>query len=216
MEKKNTGLIVITVILSILVLGLGGFIVYDKCLRNKNDDKPITNNNKDDTNDVLYKYSLSNRKYVQQSADNNCLLTMVDTNGGAYILQWGPTEHIDKEILDNLDKALSPYVKTPLKASDDSFEDENTLNAYKIQGDDFLASYFVHSKNDNNEYCILIRKDGTLSYFSTYDIYYKGEFNLKNIDNVKNVISIGDNQYTGMPFAITFDGKKIALNDYIK
>lgn len=32
MEKKNTGLIVLIIVLSLLVLGLGGYIVYDKVL----------------------------------------------------------------------------------------------------------------------------------------------------------------------------------------
>ena len=32
MEKKNTGLIVLVVVLSLLVVGLGGYIVYDKIL----------------------------------------------------------------------------------------------------------------------------------------------------------------------------------------
>ena len=34
MEKKNTGLIVLVVVLSLLVVGLGGYIVYDKILNN--------------------------------------------------------------------------------------------------------------------------------------------------------------------------------------
>ena len=36
MEKKNTGLIVLVVILLLVVLGLGGFIVYDKVLEEDN------------------------------------------------------------------------------------------------------------------------------------------------------------------------------------
>ena len=33
MENKNTGILILTVILSFLVLGLGGFIVFDKLLK---------------------------------------------------------------------------------------------------------------------------------------------------------------------------------------
>ena len=106
-------------------------------------------------------------------------------------------------------------MKTSLKASDDSFEDEDTLNAYKIQEDDFLASYFVHSKNDNNEYCILIRKDGTLSYF--YDDIESEEFlKLKNISNVKDAVSVSGSNFLYSPYAITKDGTEISLKDYIK
>ena len=35
MEKKNTGLIVLVIILSVLVVALSGFFVYDKLLNNK-------------------------------------------------------------------------------------------------------------------------------------------------------------------------------------
>lgn len=41
MEKKNTGLVVLVIILSLLVVGLGGYIVYDKLLG----DKDIDNKN---------------------------------------------------------------------------------------------------------------------------------------------------------------------------
>lgn len=55
MENKNTGYIVVIIILSLLVLGLGGFIVYDKVI--SNDEPKITNNDvkeneEKDTNEV--------------------------------------------------------------------------------------------------------------------------------------------------------------------
>lgn len=48
MEKKNTGLIVLVVILSLLVVGLGGYIVYDKVL--SKEDSNINNGVKDNDN----------------------------------------------------------------------------------------------------------------------------------------------------------------------
>lgn len=63
MEKKNTGLIVLVVILSILVIGLGGFIVYDKLLSEKdlqiNDTQPNKDKNKNElklSSEELEKY----------------------------------------------------------------------------------------------------------------------------------------------------------------
>ena len=51
MEKKN-GLIVLIIILSILVIGLSGFIIYDKVLsNNKSENKIIENNNNQENND---------------------------------------------------------------------------------------------------------------------------------------------------------------------
>ena len=53
MEKKNTGLIDLVVVLSLLVVGLGGYIVYDKMLdKNINDsDNKGKNDNIIDKND---------------------------------------------------------------------------------------------------------------------------------------------------------------------
>lgn len=48
MEKKNTGLIVLVVVLSLLVVGLGGYIIYDKML-----DKSINDTNSKDDNDNI-------------------------------------------------------------------------------------------------------------------------------------------------------------------
>lgn len=49
MEKDNKGLIVLVVILSLLVVGLGGYIIYDKVI-DVEDKKEILNNNKEDNN----------------------------------------------------------------------------------------------------------------------------------------------------------------------
>ena len=47
MEKKNTGLVILVIILSLLVVGLGGFIVYDKVLSDDRiEDNKINNENK--------------------------------------------------------------------------------------------------------------------------------------------------------------------------
>jgi hypothetical protein len=47
MEKKNTGLIVLVIVLSLLVVGLGGFIVYDKVLSNNEVENNYNSSNND-------------------------------------------------------------------------------------------------------------------------------------------------------------------------
>ena len=59
MEKKNTGLIIIVIVLSVLVVGLSGYIVYDKILSTSN----TTTNQKeassiDTDNKINKKYSV--------------------------------------------------------------------------------------------------------------------------------------------------------------
>lgn len=61
MENKNTGLIVLVIILSLIVVGLSGFIIYDKVLSNdKIDDNNINdtndNNENNDNTDLLNQY----------------------------------------------------------------------------------------------------------------------------------------------------------------
>lgn len=51
MEKKNTGLIVLVIILFLLVIGLGGFIVYDKILNNNDNNTNNEVNNNNEAND---------------------------------------------------------------------------------------------------------------------------------------------------------------------
>lgn len=45
MEKKNTGLVILTIILSVLVVALSGYIVYDKMLNNNDLDNNISDEN---------------------------------------------------------------------------------------------------------------------------------------------------------------------------
>ena len=62
MEKKNTGLIVLVVVLVITVLGTSGFIVYDKVLNNKNNE---TNNNQENNKDKIKEELWINSDLVQ-------------------------------------------------------------------------------------------------------------------------------------------------------
>ena len=52
MEKKNTGLMVLVIILSLLVLGLSGYIVYDKVLSKEDVSNDVQNVN-DESNDIV-------------------------------------------------------------------------------------------------------------------------------------------------------------------
>lgn len=86
MEKKNTGLIVFIVILLLLVLGLGGFIVYDKVLSDKTTDNKNNNgtSNTSCPTENQYKYDVSKRKQTQV-IKTQYLQVIVDTAGDAYV-----------------------------------------------------------------------------------------------------------------------------------
>ena len=73
MEKKSNGLLIcIIVILSILVLGLGGFIVYDKLLSdNGSSDNNSDNSNKKDDDNKQDNKNDNGKKIAQIIIDNN-------------------------------------------------------------------------------------------------------------------------------------------------
>ena len=83
MEKKNTGLIVLVVVLSLLVVGLGGYIVYDKILNNGISDNGNADNIKDDDSHT-YNFSIMEGYYFKQENDTNG-----ESSYGLYLLANG-------------------------------------------------------------------------------------------------------------------------------
>lgn len=65
MEKNNKGLIILVIILIIMVLSLGGYIVYDKLIDNKNDVVDKTDNKVDNNED--------DNKVVQDTKEESIL-----------------------------------------------------------------------------------------------------------------------------------------------
>lgn len=104
MDRKNKGLIVLVIILTVLVLGLGGYIVYDNVL-SKNNDTDINSNNSNNDNildndengnksEIITKdelvsllegywyYEMDNSKYLVVFEDNTFRTGMYQTDGG--------------------------------------------------------------------------------------------------------------------------------------
>lgn len=52
-KQKNKGLIITVIILAVLVVTLGGYIIYDKIIPNENAKTDIKNSNKDNSNDKI-------------------------------------------------------------------------------------------------------------------------------------------------------------------
>ena len=111
MEKKNTGLIVLVVILSLLVVGLGGYIVYDKVL--SKEDSNINNDVKDNNN-------------IQNNTDNT-------TNNDA---STSGNDDLDlskklKSVFGSIyDFMISPNPYCGKRSSDDKIEAEGGLYYY--------------------------------------------------------------------------------------
>ena len=206
MEKKNTSLIVFIVILSLLVLGLGGFITYDKVFKEK-DNK---NNNDNENNNV--KVELKEMKDVQ-IVNGDDVNVLVDTLGNAYVLM-PKKPNIDDNNYDAkiMKSNLLQFEKNSTKYNINGYvnsNNENTITGYKLNVSNVLSVYNL------GHHFIFLKKDGTLSYF--YDDIASEEFlKLKNISNVKDAVSVSGSNFLYSPYAITKDGTEISLKDYIK
>ena len=206
MEKKNTSLIVFIVILSLLVLGLGGFITYDKVFKEK-DNK---NNNDNENNNV--KVELKEMKDVQ-IVNGDDVNVLVDTLGNAYVLMPKKTNVDDNNYNAKVIKSnLLQFEKNSTKYNISGYvnsNNENTITGYKLNVSNVLSVY------NSSHHFIFLKKDGTLSYF--YDDIASEEFlKLKNISNVKDAVSVSGSNFLYSPYAITKDGTEISLKDYIK
>lgn len=136
MEKKNTGLIVFVIILLIAVLGLSGFIVYDKVV--KKDSNTVRNSDKlklekiDSTKDIIYtKQQFKILNYTNDITESKI-----------------PQINIKSELIDEINKEILSVIKEKMKTS--SFDSQylyeepteenssNYQNIYHVDYDYFL------------------------------------------------------------------------------
>lgn len=81
MKKKNTGLKVLVIVLSVLVVTLSGYIVYDKTLSDKNNNGNELNNNidNDENNGDQYSFSdFSGKVFNSKMNESQYFLTLWD------------------------------------------------------------------------------------------------------------------------------------------
>ena len=216
MEKKNTGLIVFIVILLLLVLGLGGFIVYDKVLSDKTTDNK-NNNGTSNTNcptENQYKYDVSKRKQTQV-IKTQYLQVIVDTAGDAYVsvIAYPKYSGNDKNNLIKFEKTFKEYAPEGTWYFDPGEPD--TISAYKLNVGKILSVSYVDVGNGGTGGYIFIKENGTLSFFLDNSIFGTGNIEVKNIEGIKNVVSIQQATASAPVYAVTIDGEEIDLWDYL-
>lgn len=237
-NQNNKALIVLAIILSILVLGLSGFIVYDKVLSNNdktidnknnndnktdNDDKQDDNTkddkntggttNKDCPTGNQYKYNVSKRKQTQV-IQTRYFQVIVDTAGDAYVSVVGyPNFDDDKNNLIKFEKTFKEYAPEGTWYFDPGEPD--TISAYKLNVGKILSVSYVDVGNGGAGGYIFIKENGTLSFFLDYTIFGTGNIEVKNIEGIKNVVSIQQATASAPLYAVTIDGEEIDLSDYL-
>lgn len=192
MEKKNKGLIITIIILAICVLGLGGFIIYDKVINKEEiEENTLSDKQLDILGKSLYKkvmnvYSVDyypffdqNRLY-QDDFDNEAKLSIAYN----YVLrnQIIGTSNTLKNLQD-MDLPVTEYF---------CGEDGTNCQYDVISKDDFLSAYYSIWGYEENV---------TIELFSTYNLYNCDLYN--------------DNIYC-LPYIGGFEGFDFQLINYYK
>lgn len=219
-QKSNKVLVVLLISFIIITILLGGYIIFSKNSTNKN----VNNSQKNDgTSDNVsnvvnseYNYNLTKRTTTQAVKESTYKMKVtVDTEGNVYldcndsVINDVKNENIKKN-LTNLRSKYDVYFP------EDHPEDDKSNNAYKLDIDKVMTAYYIELGNFGYGYFVFVKENGTISYISILSILENGEINVKDVDTIKNVVSIVNNDYGNQSYAIILDGTEVSLYDYIK
>lgn len=219
-QKSNKVLVVLLILFIIITILLGCYIIFSKNSTNKN----VNNSQKNDgTSDNVsnvvnseYNYNLTKRTTTQAVKESTYKMKVtVDTEGNVYldcndsVINDVKNENIKKN-LTNLRSKYDVYFP------EDHPEDDKSNNAYKLDIDKVMTAYYIELGNFGYGYFVFVKENGTISYISILSILENGEINVKDVDTIKNVVSIVNNDYDNQSYAIILDGTEVSLYDYIK
>ena len=219
-QKSNKVLVVLLILFIIITILLGCYIIFSKNSTNKT----VNNSQKNDgTSDNVsnvvnseYNYNLTKRTTTQAVKESTYKMKVtVDTEGNVYldcndsVINDVKNENIKKN-LTNLRSKYDVYFP------EDYPEDDKSNNAYKLDIDKVMTAYYIELGNFGYGYFVFVKENGTISYISILSILENGEINVKDVDTIKNVVSIVNNDYGNQSYAIILDGTEVSLYDYIK
>ena len=172
-KKNNNGLIALVIVLCLLVLGLGGYIVYDKVLSNKTLEGNNTNSNNQDSSTVTLKAD-SAKDWVYD-ADYN-----LPTNKESY---YGFSDH---SRLVKASDLIVPYIN--INSSDATKANQEIYKLYEQLINTFNENlkeeiWFTtveYSSNINNDILSVVIKTTALGTSTPIYGYYTYNFNTTN------------------------------------
>ena len=195
--NKNKLYILIIVILSVIVLCLGGLLLY-------------TNADKGNNNQVQYNYKVSSRTTVQ-TIDSGSINVLVDTQGDVYVYTNNNIGYFgDDSFTKKLESNYQNY-------SPKGYKDNNgntTLNGLKLDITDALSVYYVLNKGTSSHF-VFIRENGKVSYINVSELLANSNHQIHEIPSLTGVVSIINNVYNRLPYAITIEGEEIDLSEYL-
>ena len=219
-QKSNKVLVVLLILFIIITILLGCYIIFSKNFTNKT----VNNSQKNDgTSDNVsnvvnseYNYNLTKRTTTQAVKESTYKMKVtVDNEGNVYldcndsVINDVKNENIKKN-LTNLKSKYNVYFP------EDHPGDDKSNNAYMLDIDKVMTAYYIELGNFGYGYFVFVKENGTISYISILSILENGEINVKDVDTIKNVVSIVNNDYGNQSYAIILDGTEVSLYDYIK
>ena len=172
-KKNNSGLIVLVIVLFLLVLGLGGYIIYDKVLSNKTLEGNNTNSNNQDSSTVTLKAD-SAKDWVYD-ADYN-----LPTNKESY---YGFSDH---SRLVKASDLIVPYIN--INSSDATKANQEIYKLYEqlinkfnenLKEEIWFTTVKYSTYVNNNIISVLITTETAGTDVPLYE-YYTYNFNLEN------------------------------------
>ena len=220
MENKNKKYIVLVAILMILVLGLGGFIVYDKVLK---DDKTTNNENSNSENSNNENTNVSETSNPFELFRNN----LIQERNEKF------DESKDRSLSYSLNEktAMGNYFyELSLNKDGDlivNFSQSDLIDRYGnsvVLAHNVLLFNSVNVGNGGMKVLYFVKEDGTVSSINLeQQLEVKGDFNVTdNVGNFKDIINIISSSIdlnnaeisdsTVQPFFIDINGKIFTLN----
>ena len=199
MEEKRTGLIVLVVILSLLLGGLGGYILSDKVLTNKCDEPVKVEDSKSEIVDSYQKFSQKLKSELSRFNSSDMAYQSVNSSVVGYYAAY-------------LNEKGSLYVKYFNSDLNSKYGD------YKI-ADGVLSFYIVPSGQGGGNVLYFINEDGTVG---SADVEYGANSNItiKNDLGYKNIVSVVSGgfgmEYSGGYSAIFIDIDGNMFNQNLK
>lgn len=188
MENKNTGLKVLVIVLSVLVVVLSGCIVYDKVLSNESD---LSNGNNDiNNNETITKTNLLDREKLEKYKNND----------GVYGIQKQFSEtnyHTKLNLIGDVEVCLKSDCKKITNVS-------NVID---------ILQWTIAGMEEEQK--IIILQDNGDLYIYAYKDYKNNNFTAQKMNNITNVERIIEFHHYNAPvwgaFAITRDNEYIEI-----
>ncbi|MBR2832871.1 MAG: hypothetical protein IKE75_00260 [Bacilli bacterium] len=226
MENKSTGKTVIIVILLLSLLGLGGYVVYDKVLNKETGKKTNEQVTKEEKQEKNTNFNLSKKTMIQRLNGDSYTL-YISKEGEALLTVENYDDNQDETIKNTIAElqkeyqlnTLKGYCNTDGELAKEICPDGDAVKSIKLNIDNVVAAYDTKSGQElGGSYIIFLKSDGTISRLNIANLLYKGKLDIENnVASLKNIVTIVQSSSTGIPsgyaevLAIEKDGTQHSL-----